>query len=131
MSEYYIPIGDGLRQQFYRQGFEIDPTVRERAKAMEVPESEDYVVVGQRPVLLSGKGPWALPMRWLGAATKHFPVLNANHQHFWGKDGRNIGYGKPSGAFEDDPSLLPWYSYDTPNVGNTKMYAPYIWEAGL
>lgn len=124
MSEYYIPIGDGLRQQILRQDLAIEPTIEEQARAIALPEwsNEESYQVWRRPVDF---GPPRFS-RWFADLTKNNGWLNWNHYHLFGPGKRNIGYAKPGLI----PQILgPGWSTDTGQYGDLRLPASLIDEA--
>ena len=89
---------------------------------------KSYYMVGRRPLGKTGgmgslifNGP-----KW-GVGGDH--NLRLEHQHFIGSDGSNFGF-TDTGEFEEKGREKD-YSYDVPNIGNTKYKAKYMDMARL
>lgn len=98
-----------------------------RAQAVQS-EQEPFYMVGRRPLGKSGgvgnyffNGP-----KW-GVGSDH--NLRLEHQHFMGSNGSNFGF-TDTGEFEEKDREKD-YSYDVPNIGNTKFKAKYMDMARL
>ncbi|MBQ3892735.1 MAG: hypothetical protein II737_04975 [Mailhella sp.] len=122
--EYDFSIPAGILQEFYRQGFAVEPTIEEQAQAIALPEgsSEDAYEAWYRPLDFSP--PWL--SEWLGNATRNNSWFNWNHHHMFGPDGRNIGYAKPGRVQE---KLGPEWSKGTPQLSNYRFPVSLIDDA--
>ena len=95
-----------------------------------LPVQEAYYMVGRRPLdwiwgrFNVGNFAYGLSGR---AGNDH--NLRLEHQHFIGSNGENFGF-TDTGEFEEKDREKD-YSYDVPNIGNTKFKAKYMDMARL
>lgn len=91
---------------------------------------EPYYMVGRRPLdwIWGGHDLGSIAFRLSGKAGKDHN-LRLEHQHFLGSNGENFGF-TDTGEFEEK-SREKDYSYDVPNIGNTKFKAKYMDMARL